>query len=137
MDLLLDTRVWVRCLDAPETLPGAVGRLLRDPAQYPVGVSAISAWEIARLCEMGRLRLSRPVGDWMKFALRPPFVQLLPLTPQIACEACGLPGELGGDPADQILVATARIHGLTLVTGDPRMRDYPHVRVVWGEFENA
>lgn len=131
MKLLLDTQVLVGCLDAPETLPGGVRRLLGEAAQYPVGVSAITAWEIARLAKVGRMQLSRPAGDWLREALRAPFVQLLPLTPEIACEACQLPGDLGGDPADQIIVATARIYGLTLVTGDPRMHAYPHLRVAW------
>lgn len=131
LKLLLDTHVLVGCLDAPEKLPSAVVRLLGDAGQYPAGVSAITAWEIARLAETGRMQLSRPPNDWLRVALRAPFVQVLPLTPEIACEACRLPGDLGGDPADQIIVATARIHGLTLVTGDPRMHAYPHLRVVW------
>jgi PIN domain nuclease of toxin-antitoxin system len=56
---------------------------------------------------------------------------VVPLTPEVACEACRLPGVFDGDPVDQIVVATARVHGLTLVTGDTRMRAYPHVRVAW------
>ncbi|HPA20799.1 MAG TPA: type II toxin-antitoxin system VapC family toxin [Verrucomicrobiae bacterium] len=132
MKLLLDTQVLVGCLDGPEKLPRAVVGLLKDVSQYPVGVSAISAWEVARLASSGRVQLSRPPGDWLRLALRAPFVQVLPLTAEIACEASTLPGEFRGDPADQIIVATARIHGLTLVTGDPRMLSYPHLRVVWG-----
>ena len=65
MKLLLDTHVLVGCLDAPEKLPAGVRRVLGDAAQYPVGVSAITAWEIARLAETGRVQLSRPPHDWL------------------------------------------------------------------------
>lgn len=131
LNLLLDTRVLVWCVEAPERLPSAIAALLADTAQYPVGVSVISAWEIARLAEAGQVQLTRPPIEWVRAALRPPFVQVLPLTPEIACEACRLPGDFHGDPADQIIVATARLHGLTLVTDDARIRAYPHLRTQW------
>ena len=48
----------------------------------------------------------------------------------VAIEAYALPGRFHADPADRLLVATARVHGLTLVTADKRILKYPEVRVI-------
>jgi PIN domain nuclease of toxin-antitoxin system len=61
-------------------------------------------------------------------ALRPP-VQLLQLSPEIAVESTQLPGSFHRDPADQIIVATARLYDCLLVTIDRLIRAYPHVRL--------
>lgn len=131
MRYLLDTHVLIWALDAPERLPGAVQTLLRDLANLPLGVAAITPWEIAMLATRGRLQLSRPVGDWLAAALRSEFVSLLPLIPPIAVDSCTLPGQFHADPADRMIVATARHHGLTLITADAAIRAYPHLRTVW------
>lgn len=130
MNLLLDTSALIESVDGPERLPEPVARLLADTAQYPLGVSAISAWEVAWLAASGRMRLSQSSAEWLRTALRPPFIRMLPLTAEVACEAAALPAELG-DPADRIIAATARVHGLTLVTANPKLLAYPHLRVMW------
>jgi len=76
------------------------------------------------------MRLSRPVDRWLALALRFPGVQLLPLTPEIAVASTQLPGSFHRDPADQIIVATARLHGCPLVTSDSKILDYPHVEII-------
>jgi PIN domain nuclease of toxin-antitoxin system len=56
--------------------------------------------------------------EWIREALAKPGVQLAPLTPEIAVASTRLPFEMHADPADRILVATARHLGATLVTAD-------------------
>jgi len=57
-------------------------------------------------------------------------VRVVELTPEIATESTRLPGEFHKDPADQIIVATARILKCKLVTSDERILKYPHVKTV-------
>jgi PIN domain nuclease of toxin-antitoxin system len=63
-------------------------------------------------------------------ALAYPHIQLLNLTSQIVIESTQLPQPFHRDPADQIIVATARIHGYQLMTLDGKIRDYPHVELL-------
>lgn len=65
--------------------------------------------------------------EWFKQALSYPGIQLLALTPEIAIESTRLPPPFHRDPADQIIVATARIYGCPLVTSDEKILQYPHV----------
>ena len=94
------------------------------------GVSIISCWDVAKLVEYGRLRLDRQVGLWMESALASPGVSLLHLNPQIVVESTRLPQPFHRDPADQLLVATARILSCSIMTEDTKIAAYPHVRVV-------
>ena len=94
------------------------------------GVSVISCWEVAKLVEVGRLELSVPVTQWIERALALPGIQLLPLTPEIAIASSQLPGEFHRDPADQLIVATARIHDIPILTVDRRILAYKHVRML-------
>ena len=87
-------------------------------------VAAISAWEIAMLVAKGRLALDRDVGDWLEAALALPGLRLAPLLPALAIDATRLPGDIHGDPADRMIIATARHHGATLVTHDKLMLAY-------------
>jgi PIN domain nuclease of toxin-antitoxin system len=92
-----------------------------------LGVSVISCWEVAKLVEKARLQLSAGLSDWIDAALLYPGIHLLPLTPQIAVESTQLPGEFHNDPADPMIVATARTHDVPLLTADARIRAYEHV----------
>jgi PIN domain nuclease of toxin-antitoxin system len=95
-----------------------------------LGISAISCWEVAKLFEYGRLELSCPLEEWMEQAMAYPGMQLLEFTPQIAIESTKLPGNFHRDPADQIIVATARVYDISLLTADSRILQYPHVRTL-------
>jgi PIN domain nuclease of toxin-antitoxin system len=85
---------------------------------------------VAKLVQLNRLELRRPVADWIAQALEYPGVRLLYLTPRIAIESCQLPGTFHRDPADQIIVATARIRGCPLLTADARILQYSHVKTL-------
>lgn len=87
-------------------------------------VSAITAWEISLLVQRGRIRISMSVRDWLTALLNLPGVSVGVLTPDILIESNELPGEPPRDPADRILIATARSLGLPLVTRDKRILDY-------------
>jgi PIN domain nuclease of toxin-antitoxin system len=95
-----------------------------------IGVSAISAWEIAKLLEYNRLELPCPLNEWFYEALSYPGIRLIELTPEIAIESTKLPGEFHPDPADQIIVATARLYDSPLVTTDSKTLKYPYVTTV-------
>ena len=85
-----------------------------------LGMSAISCWEIAKLVEYNRIVLPSSVDEWMGMALLYPGIRFLNLTPQIAIESTQLPVGLHKDPADQIIVVTARIHSCPLLTADAK-----------------
>ncbi len=118
-DLLLDTHIWVRYLNGDTTLPATIVNLVETRrSSGHAFVSVISIWEIALLHEKGRLSLPSTVSAWAERALQLPGIQLLPFSPAIAIESVRLPKPMHKDPADRILVASARVEALELVTLD-------------------
>jgi PIN domain nuclease of toxin-antitoxin system len=111
---------------------GSLARYRRPCHLRPDGpaISIISCWEVAKLVELGRLELRRPLEEWLALALRAPRLALLPLTPPIVVESTRLPGSFHRDPADQLIVATARMHGVRLLTADRRILNYPHLDTI-------
>ena len=87
-------------------------------------VSAITPWEIALLVSKNRLSLGSDVLAWVCDALAIPGVTLVGLEPEIAVASTRLPFEMHADPADRILVATARHLGATLVTADEALLEF-------------
>ena len=86
-----------------------------------LAVSAITPWEIGLLASKKRINLHKEVLDWVREALVKPGVHLVPLEPEIAVASTRLPFEMHPDPADRILVATARHLGAMLVTADQEL----------------
>ena len=125
--ILLDTHIWVWWIHADAHLSPSQIQAMDASAASGLGVSIISCWEVAKLVEYGRLSLSLDVEEWLHQALSYPGVELLDLTPPIVVESTRLPQPFHKDPADQLIVATARIHGLSLWTADDRILGYPHV----------
>jgi PIN domain nuclease of toxin-antitoxin system len=130
MRLLLDTHVLVWLLTDSDRISAAVyNQIERAAAQDLLFVSAITPWELAMLVAKGRLVLSRDVGNWIDAALSLPGIHLEALSPAIAVASTRLPltllsGQVHPDPADRILIATARSIDATLVTADERVLDY-------------
>jgi PIN domain nuclease of toxin-antitoxin system len=87
-------------------------------------VSAISLWETALLASGGRVVLGQPLAQWMVAAVSAPGLSVEPLVPQVAVEAYSLPDAFHPDPADRLIVATARVVNATLMTRDQRILDY-------------
>ena len=128
--IVIDTHIWIWWAHGSSHLSASQLGEIEASEQSGVGVSAISCWEVAKLVALGRLDLDRPVGDWIGSALAYPGVRLLGLTPAVAVASTQLPGEFHRDPADQMIVATARVHGCRLVTSDRKIVDYPHVETI-------
>jgi len=123
--VLLDTHTLIWLLDGDRALsPAAVTVIERAAREATVFVAAITPWEIAMLVAKGRLTLTRDVQEWVDDALRQPGVALAPLDPAIAIASTRLPGTIHGDPADRLIVATARHVDALLVTADERLLAY-------------
>jgi PIN domain nuclease of toxin-antitoxin system len=129
---LLDTHAWVWWVTEDRRLSVAARRAIeRRSASGSLALSLMSVWEVAKKVEKAQLVLDRPVETWVDEALNRPGLQLLELTRPILVGSCRLPGPFHGDPADQIIVATARDREAVIVTKDDRIRRYPHVRSLW------
>ena len=87
-------------------------------------IAAISVWEVALLASRGRVALGRPLAQWITEAVSAPGLSIEPLQPQVAIEATSLPDAFHRDPADKLIVATARVTNATLMTRDRRILDY-------------
>ena len=128
--IVLDTHIWVWWVNGSAELTATQRRHVEDHEGTGLGVSVISCWEVAKLVELNRLELRCPVAEWIEQALAYPGTRFLYLTPRIAVESTQLPGEFHRDPADQMIVATARIRGCALLTADSRILRYPHVKTL-------
>lgn len=123
--VLLDTHALVWLVVGDARLRLAVRRRIEAAAQeQQLWVSAITPWEIGMLVAKGRLVLDRDVMDWLQAALALPGIRVAPLEPAVAVASTRLPGELHGDPADRLIVATARHLGAALVTADAALLAY-------------
>lgn len=132
MRYLLDTHVWVWWNMRPQKLSRRVRSLISMPAKYEeLLLSAISPWEFAKLVEKRRLAISCDPEEWIHQALEIPKLRLVPLSPVVAYRSTMLPPPFHDDPADQIIVATAREENATILTSDERIRSYPHCRSMW------
>ena len=127
MRLLLDTHVWVWTQEEPQRLGPRTKRLVLG-TEHENGVSPISTLEMARLVAAGEIELSLALAEWIARSMADLAAHTIAVSHDVAMEAYALPGSFHRDPADRILVATARQDGLTLVTADDRILAYPHVR---------
>jgi PIN domain nuclease of toxin-antitoxin system len=124
---LLDTSAWLRGYAEPDTVPAGERKLMTSPGEV-FGLSAISLWEIAKKHQQGKLALHSGLADWFKHAVGSN-IQLLPLDAEVVVDAMNLPDFPVNDPADELIVATARVHRLTLLTTDTRLKGYHHARI--------
>ncbi len=127
MDYLLDTSVWLRGALFAQTLPEDARRILANP-KLELSISIYSLWEAAKKHQKGKLPLPMDLAQWFKASI-PKNVRVLPLTPEIILESTRLPNFPVNDPGDELIVATARIHKLTLLTTDTELRGYGHARI--------
>lgn len=130
MTVLLDTHVWVWWL----TPRSPLSRRERDTldllaARREVCLSAISLWEAQMLHRKGRLEVPFSFADWLEQAADERMLRVLPLDTQVVLALDALPDSFHGDPADRLIVATARAHSLPLATRDAAIRRSRAVRV--------
>jgi PIN domain nuclease of toxin-antitoxin system len=132
MRTLLDTHTWLWWVTEDRRLSKrAQSAIARSQRAGAVWVSLISIWELAKKIEKNQLVLDRPFDHWLDAATTMTGLHLAELTRPILVESCQLPQPFHGDPADQIIVATARHENAVLVTRDRRMRSYSYVRSLW------
>lgn len=124
MKPLLDTHILIHWVAGSSSLLKAHRKLIEAASdERPLWVSDITLWEVATLYELGRIELDLPLRDWLERATAPPLVRRLAITPAVAAEVAALPDTFHRDPADRIIVATARVTGATILTRDDRIRD--------------
>ena len=130
--LLIDTHYWIWLqFGIRERLTAQNLDVIRQAAtQSNLFLSVMSVWELGMLESKGRLHLHASCAQWVEEALAMPGLSLAPLTPAIAIECNNLPGSFHGDPADRIIVATARAMGARLLTSDRNIRAYGRQRHV-------
>ena len=111
-------------LEGSKRLSKRVKKILKEAGpDKPLLVSDISLWEISMLHALGRIKLDRPLREWLEVATSPPLVYLQRITPAIATTIGDLPESFQRDPADRVLAATSIVTGATLVTADSRIRE--------------
>lgn len=96
-----------------------------------IAISSISAWEIAMLVQSGRLYLSMSVDDWLAEIKKIESIQFISVDDDISIKSVMLPGEFHKDPADRMIVATARKFNVPLITADAKILAYHHVKTIW------
>ncbi len=130
--ILLDTHTFVWWHEVDLRL-SASARLVIEQEQQTgqVMVSSLSCWEIALLVDRGKLVLSEDIHAWIATIEAQRSVDFIPVDNLIAIASVQLPAGLSRDPADRIIVATAMLRNIPLVTVDRTIRAYPHVQTIW------
>ena len=123
--LLLDTcaLLWIgQGEEISAEARSALDRSWRDG--FSPAISPMTAWELSLLAARGRLSLTSPVAKWWERACAELHLEVCALSPASLMQSHQLPGEPHRDPADRILIATAREFGLNLLTRDRKILDY-------------
>jgi Uncharacterized protein conserved in bacteria len=130
--IVLDTHALVWWVSGDATLSRKARKTIeKEMEDGEILISAISAWEIAMLVEREKLVLSMEVERWMNTVSEIDAVRIVPMDVEILVKSVNLPGEFHKDPADRMIVATARKFSVPLVTKDDKIRAYPHVKTIW------
>lgn len=127
--IILDTHIWIWWVDNSSRLTQQQRRWIEEHQTQGLGVSIISCWEVAKLVENQKLGLLCSVEEWLDTALTYPGIQLLNLTVPIVIESTRLQG-FHRDPADQLIVATAKVYGAPLLTADAKILSYTGVSLL-------
>ncbi|MBW2370618.1 MAG: type II toxin-antitoxin system VapC family toxin [Deltaproteobacteria bacterium] len=129
--ILLDTHVWWWSLSEPENLSDAARNTIKETKTDQRAIASISIWEFAMMVTRKKIELKITPAEWLSYALGKTGIRVMALDPDVAIEACSLPGNFHKDPADRIIVATARVNNMALVTKDKKIIEYPQVNTVW------
>lgn len=130
--ILLDTHALVWLVVKPERLSRAAARAIKRAERADgVAISSITLWEIAQLVEDGRVKVQGSTETFLESLCQSSGLNVLAITPEIAALAFQFPPGFPRDPADRLIGATARAHGIPLVTKDEPMQDCPLLDTVW------
>jgi PIN domain nuclease of toxin-antitoxin system len=124
--VLLDTHVWIWSADGDTRRVGPRSRLLllKAEARQAIRVSPVTFFEISALHTAGRLRLARPLEQWVGASLERAGVRVAEVTPSVAIDAGLIPRTALADPLDRLLVSTARQLDAVFVTADRQILEY-------------
>ena len=122
--VLLDTCAAIWLANADAMAASALEAILAAGSGGGVLVSPVSAWEIGMLSRRGGLQFLPNPAAWFARLLAGPGIRAAPLSPEIAIAASYLPGAPHRDPADRLLIATARMLGVPIVTRDTAIIAY-------------
>ncbi|UCE51838.1 MAG: type II toxin-antitoxin system VapC family toxin [Desulfobacterales bacterium] len=129
--IVLDTHVWWWAISEPAQLSRKARQLITKMPPEQRAIASISIWEFAMMVTRGHIELTISPDEWLDYAINKTGLTLLELNSKIALESCNLPGNFHKDPADRIIVATARVSRSQLITKDQKIIEYPHVTTVW------
>ena len=129
--ILLDTHVWWWSLSEPKNMSANALATIKRAKTDERFIASISIWEFAMMVAKNRIELKVSTARWLSRAIDETGISVVDLSPHIADDACNLPGEFHKDPADRIIVATARTHNLTLLTKDQKILEYQYVKTIW------
>jgi PIN domain nuclease of toxin-antitoxin system len=138
--ILLDTHVLIWMSSEPKRLSKRAREAIREARDRSgreksgredsgIAVAAITLWELAWLANSGRLRVAGSVESYVRETVSRVIVK--PITAEIAALAVQMPADFPKDPADRMIVATAAVEGLTLVTADERIQQAKRVSTIW------
>jgi len=135
MSILLDTHIWLWFVsgDKENVKPKEIKLIEECLSNRTACLSSISIWELSMLYVKKRILIQEPLSQWVDACFKEFGFHSVELNNAIAMESCLLPDNFHGDPADRMIVATARVHGLTLLTKDDKIKKYAklgHVRVI-------
>jgi PIN domain nuclease of toxin-antitoxin system len=131
-NVLLDTHILIWWLTDPRRLSRRQSKVLQELEQdgQPAAISAITLWESAMLVQRKKIEVEASVDTWIGELESHPLLAVLPITARIAAESVRLNASFPKDPADRLIVATARCHGLSLITADQNIRSWGKVAMV-------
>lgn len=131
--IVLDTHVLVWWVDEPARLSAKVKKIIETAlkSEEAILASSVSVWEIYLLAKKGKLGFSIDIDSWMQKIESIAFLQFVPVDNRIAAKSVMLPDPLHSDPADRIIIATAREFGAQLATSDKKILNYRHVQSIW------
>jgi PIN domain nuclease of toxin-antitoxin system len=132
MRYLLDTAPWANHALMPWIVPPRIRKLL-DTTEVK-GLCSVSLLECAIHHRRGRLQLKGTLSEFFERGLAAD-IELLDLTPEIAAATNALPENFPSDPFDRVIVATAKVMNLTLVTCDRAIRDAQFCKVEFYPFK--
>lgn len=130
MNLLLDTNAWLFTAFEDRRLTKRAAEAL-DSGDAERHLSAMSIWEVLLLAKKRRVDLGHDPVRWTQESIRAMRLRIVPVTEAEATEASHLDGVRTNDPADRLILATARVRRLVLVTSDRAMLDWGGVETLW------
>jgi PIN domain nuclease of toxin-antitoxin system len=130
LKVILDTHVWVWWLLPDSPLSPRERKALDDiAADKGILLPAICQWEAQMLHSKERIDLPVPFATWLRRAAGADMLTVLPLNADVVIAVYDLPNTFHGDPADRIIVATARAHNLPLATHDDAIKKSRLVKI--------